>query len=124
VSTVRQLLPLLGISLILPFVFCKFPQLVMKIAIQALRSQGTNAAKRSANLATLPSTSSRRRAQECSSEYMFVSEISNLFNLLFKSKKIRKALKIRFSVKYDPITMRLELFESRKHAAEYGMPNG
>jgi hypothetical protein len=31
-------------------------------------------------------------------------------------------LKIHFSVKYDPITMRLELFESHKHAVEYGKP--
>jgi hypothetical protein len=31
-------------------------------------------------------------------------------------------LKIHFSVKYDPITMGLELFKSYKHAVEYEKP--
>jgi hypothetical protein len=42
--------------------------------------------------------------------------------LNFLLNKIRKSLKIHFSVKYDPITMRLELFESLKHAVEYEKP--
>jgi hypothetical protein len=40
--------------------------------------------------------------------------------LNFLLNKIRKSLKIHFSVKYNPITMGLELFESHKHAVEYG----
>jgi hypothetical protein len=43
---------------------------------------------------------------------------SDFLNFLFN--KIRQSLKIRFSVKYDPISVELELFESRKHALEYG----